>query len=104
MTNPGAIVLSVALVLTSLGALLIGVWTVGLPAAGLRRAVAGALDCIGLGLLFFGANLVIGGVVVFLLRLVTGGFVSFYILDDGTILALSLLQGLIVRWWREGAR
>jgi hypothetical protein len=31
-----------------------------------------------------------------------GGFASFYLLDDPTIPILSLLQGLVFQWWREG--
>ena len=96
--------LGTALVLTTIVALLIGARKLRLPSAALRRAVGRALDCVGLGLVFFGANLAIGGAIVQLLRLMTGEFVSLYILNDGTILILSLLQGLIAQWWREGAR
>jgi hypothetical protein len=102
--SPGTNLLLGALALTSFGALLIGIWRLGLSPVGLRRAAGRALDCIGLGLLFLAANLAIGGVAVLGLRVATGGFVSLYILNDGAILALSLVQGLIVQWWREGAR
>ena len=102
--SPGAIALGAALALTSLGAVLICVYRLGLPPAALRHAAARALDCLGLGLVFLAVNLLIGGLVVLALRLVTESFVSLYVLNDDTILALSLLQGLIVQWWREGAR
>jgi len=100
----GTIVLVTALPLTTLVALVIGLGWLGLSAAGLGRAAGRALDCIGLGLGFYAANLAIGWVVVLALRLATDGFVTLYVLSDTTILTLSLLQGLIVQWWREGAR
>jgi len=102
--SPTAIALGAALALTSLGAVLICVYRLGLPPAALRHAAARVLDCLGLGLVFLAVNLLIGGLVVLALRLVTESFVSLYVLNDDTILALSLLQGLIVQWWREGAR
>jgi hypothetical protein len=102
--TPGAIALGAALVLTSLGAVLVCVYLLGLPPAGLRRAAAHVVDCIGLGLVFLVVNLVIGGLMVLALRIVTDGFVSLYVLNDDTILVLSLLQGLIVQWWRAAAR
>ena len=102
--SPGAIALGAALALTSLGAVLICVYRLGLRPDRLRRAGARVVDCIGLGLVFLAANLAIGGLVVLALRIVTDSFVSLYVLNDDTILALSLLQGLVVQWWREGAR
>jgi hypothetical protein len=102
--SAGAIALVAALVLTSLGAVLICVYRLGLPPEGLRHAAARVVDCIGLGLVFLAANLVIGGLVVLALRIVTDSFVSLYVLNDDTILALSLLQGLVVQWWRQRAR
>ena len=98
------IALSAALALTSIGAVLICVHRLGLPLAGLRHAAARVVDCIGLGLLFLGVNLAIGGLVVLALRIATDRFVSLYVLNDDTIIVLSLLQGLIVQWWRQGAR
>jgi hypothetical protein len=102
--SPGTIALGAALALTSLGAIVIGIYRLGLAPARLGHAVARAVDCIGLGLAFFVVNLGIGGLAVLALRLVTGSFVSLYALNDHTILTLSLLQGLIVQWWRESAR
>ena len=102
--SPGTIALGAALALTSLGAVLICVYRLGLPLVGLRHAAARVVDCIGLGLVFLGVNLVIGGLVLLAVRVATDSFVSLYALNDDTILVLSLLQGLIVQWWREGAR
>ena len=98
------LVLPAALVLTSLVAYLVGSRRLGLPPARLGRAAGRALDCIGLGLLFLVLNLFVGGAVVLGLRLATGRFVSLYVLNDGTILLLSLLQGLIAQWWRQERR
>jgi len=97
-------VLPAALALTSLGAYLIGVRGLRLPRAGLRRAAGRALDCIGLGVIFLAANLAIGGVAVLGFRAASGQFVSLYVLNDGTVVLLSLLQGLIAQWWREERR
>ena len=102
--SPGTLALGAALALTSLGAVLICVHRLGLSPARLGHAAARAVDCIGLGLVFLAANLAIGGLVVLGLRLVTDSFVSLYALNDHTILTLSLLQGLVVQWWRERAR
>jgi len=82
----------------------IGVRWQGRSAAGLRRAAGRTLDGIGLGLVFYAANLAIGWMVVIALRVSTGGFVTLYVLSDTTILMLSVLQGLVVRWWCEDTR
>ena len=99
----GTIVVVAALSLTTLAALVIGHSRSGLSAAELRRAAGRALDCIGLGLMFYAANLGVGLVVVFALRAATG-FVTFYVLTDTTILIVSLLQGLVVQSWRARVR
>jgi hypothetical protein len=102
--SAGTIVLGAVLALTSLGAVLIGVYRLGLSPEGLRHAAARVVDCIGLGLVFLAVNLGIGGLAVLALRVVTDSFVSLYTLNDDTILVVSLLQGMIVQWWRESVR
>ena len=97
-------VLGAALALTSLGAVLICVHRLGLPLDGLCHSALRLVDCIGLGLLFLAVNLAIGALMVLGLRIATDSFVSLYVLNDGTILVLSLLQGLIVHSWWTGAR
>ena len=100
MERLGSLVLVAVLAVTSLAAYLVGSRRLGLPRARLGRA----LDCIGLGLVFLAVNLLVGSALVLAVRLATGRFLSLYVLNDGTVLLLSLLQGLIAQWWREEPR
>ena len=86
--------------LTSLGALLLGTRWRGRAVAGLARAGRGVLECAGLTLIFLAANLAVGGAGVLALRVLTGQFVSFYVLNDATLLGLSTLQAIAWAWWR----
>ena len=97
------LVLVAAIAVTSLGAYLVGARHKSLPRARLGWAVGRALDCVGMGLVFLALNLVVGGALVLALRIATGRFVSLYVLNDATILLLSLLQGMVAQWWREEA-
>jgi hypothetical protein len=87
--------------ITSLGTFLLGARVLGLSGRGLRAAVGKTLECVGLTLVFFLANLGAGMAVVLLGRLLARGFVSVYLANDVTLLVLSLLQGLAFQWWRE---
>jgi hypothetical protein len=87
--------------LTSLGAYLAGTRALALPRTGLRHAAGFMLETIGLTLAFSVLNLAAGFSAVLLLRALTGGFVSLYVLDDVTWLILSLLQALVFQRWRE---
>ena len=89
-----------ALGLTCLGGYLLGTRRLGLSRAGLRDAVAATLETIGLGVLFFAANVALTVLPLLAARAWTGRFVSVYGLDDITIATVSLLQGLVFRWWR----
>ena len=93
--------LVVVLALTCLGAYLLGRRRHGLSPRGLRGATAAALETIGLGVLFLAANLVLVLGAVLVARALADRFVSVYGIDGGTIAAVSLLQGLVYRWWRE---
>ncbi len=62
------------------------------------------LECVGLTLLFFGANLGVGVLAVLAARALTRGSVSLYLADDLILLPLSLLQALVFAWWRDGVR
>lgn len=104
MERFGALVFAAALVVTSLGAYLVGSRRMALPPAALGRAVGRALDCVGLGLVFLALNLLVGAALVLGLRAATGRFVSLYVLNDGMILLLSVLQGMIAQWWRQEGR
>jgi hypothetical protein len=72
----------------------LGVSTV-IPVA-LRRLA----ECVGAFFIFLSLNVVVGLSGVFLIRLMTAQFVSVYVLDDATIVALSALQAVLFRlWW-----
>jgi hypothetical protein len=92
--------IAIVVVLTSAGAYLVGTRALGLTRARLRHAGGRTADCVGLGIVFLALNLAIGGLAVLALRLVTGQFVPLYTLNDGTIVILSVLQGMVVLWWR----
>ena len=85
---------------TSVGAVWVGTKGFGLSTSTLRSAIGKALDGIGLILVFLGVNLTVGGIAILTIRLVTGRFLSLYILTDETLLGFSLLQGLTLLWWR----
>ncbi len=97
-----ALSLAAILGLTSVVGYLIGAHRLGLARAGLRGAAAAALETIGLGVLFLAANLALALLPILAGRAWGGGFVSLYQIDDVMIAAVSLLQGLVFRWWRGG--
>jgi hypothetical protein len=68
---------------------------------GLRSAAGKALETIGLVVVFLSLNVAVGFGLALVARRVAGGFVSLYLNDDATIVALSVLQALVVQWWRE---
>ncbi len=89
--------------LTSLGAYLVGARRLGLEARALRAAAGRALECIGLTLVCAVANVALGFAGILVARVLTGGFVSLYTVNDVTLLLLSLLQALVFAWWRADA-
>ena len=90
---------------TSVGAVWVGIKAFGLSTSALRHAIGKTLDGIGLTLVFLGVNLTVGGIAILAIRVVTGQFLSLYILTDETLLGLSLLQGLVVlTWWAPSSR
>jgi hypothetical protein len=84
--------------LTSLGMALVGRRH---ARRGLASAAAQTLETIGLGVVFLGLNIAAGFCLALVARPVVGDFVSLYLNDDATILALSAVQALVVQWWRE---
>ena len=89
-----------ALVLvTSGGVWLVGTRWLGIPRAGLLTAGARMLEAMGLLMLFLALNLGLGGLAILAWRGLSGRFVSLYILNDGTLGVLSLVQALIFHWW-----
>jgi hypothetical protein len=87
--------------LTCLGGYLFGTRRLGLSRAGLRTGVAATLEAIGLGVLFLAVNLALTLLPLLSARAWTGRFISVYGIDEVTITAVSLLQGLVFRWWRD---
>jgi|RhiMetdeSRZDD1v2_1073273.scaffolds.fasta_scaffold229656_3 hypothetical protein len=88
--------------LTSLAAYAVGRHRLRLPARALRPAVDRMLEGLGLAVVFFAANLAIGGAGILLGRAVSGQFVSLYVLDDSVLLVFSVLQGMVFAGWRDG--
>jgi len=68
---------------------------------GLRAAAGKALESAGLAGVFFLLNLGVGLSLALALRRAPGAFVSLYVNDDVSILVLSVLQALVLQWWRE---
>jgi hypothetical protein len=93
--------MAIALLLTCLGAYLLGRRRHGLAPQSLRDAVGTALETVGLAVLFLGVNLALVLFPLLILRAWSGWFVSVYGIDSGTLAAVSLCQALVYRWWRE---
>lgn len=68
---------------------------------GLRAAAGKALESAGLAGVFFLLNLGVGLSLALALRRAPGAFVSLYVNDDVSMLVLSVLQALVLQWWRE---
>lgn len=85
--------------LTSLAGYWLGRRHWGLPGRNLREASRAALETIGLGVVFYAANLALAAVALGLARVLAREFVSAYGIDDVALLGASLLQGLVFRWW-----
>ena len=92
-----------ALVLvTSVGAWLVGTRRLGLPRAGLLPAGARMLEAVGFLMVFLALNLGLGGIAILTWRGISGRFASLYILNDATLGVLSFVQALIFHWWWQG--
>jgi hypothetical protein len=85
--------------LTTVAACLVGIKKLGLPVNGIGRALRRMLEGIGIVLIFLGANVAAGVIMVLITRALTGNFVSLYLVTDVTLLPLSLFQGLAFQWW-----
>ena len=85
------------LVATSVAAYVVGTRGLGLTPRSLGSALGMMLECVGAIVGFAGLNLAVGVGVVLAARLVTGRFVSLYVVDDYTWLILSVPQALT--WW-----
>jgi hypothetical protein len=75
----------------------------GLALSPLSAAFGRVLECVGLAVLLFAANVLLGMVLVLALRAVTGRFLSLYANTDITLLVLALLQAVLLQAWQETA-
>lgn len=87
--------------LTSLAAYLVGAKWFGLSWHVLRSAVGRMFECIGIMLIFCVVNLAVVVITILTIRSLTDRFLPLEIASDLTLPALSLLQALILQWWRE---
>lgn len=74
------------------------------PEAGTRalgRAVAAVPEMAGIAALFLAANLALGAAVVLAIRGASSVFVSIYLLNDISLVALSIVQGAVFFCWRR---
>src|SRR5687767_9242073 len=91
-------------VLTSLLAYAAGRRWLGLSSDHLSAAVARLLELLGIGLLFLVLNLAVGVMVILSLRTLTPVFLSIYLLNDLSLVGLSVVQGLLFECWRARAQ
>lgn len=89
--------------LTSLGTYLVGTRRLGLAGRALRAVVGQLLEWAGLAVLFFGINLAVGALVILAVQALTATFLPLYLVNDGVVLTLSLLQALAFQAWRAQA-
>ena len=90
--------------LTSLGAWFAAARFAGLRRADLPGALMETLECLGLVVIFFLANVAVGTALILGFRALTGRFVSVYIVHDATLAILSLLQALLWHRWRARSK
>jgi hypothetical protein len=98
------LLLPLLVLVTSAGAYLIGARVLGLPGRGLGQAVRRTFEMAGLTVVFLIVNLALGLAFILATRALSLPFVSVYILNDVTLIALSALQGVIFGWWRGQRR
>ena len=70
-------------------------------ARGLGAAVLLVLELAGISTLFLLANLALGVAIVLAIRIFSSFFLSIYVLNDLSLVALSVLQGAVVFCWRR---
>lgn len=87
--------------LTSAAACAAGARGLRRSAGGLRVALIRVIEGVGFAAAFLALNLIVGFVIVRTLPVLTGRFVSVYVLEDSTLVILSALQGFAFRWWLD---
>ena len=89
--------------LSSLGCYLVGRRIGRRTRRSLWASVRRMLEGVGMGALCFGLNLGLGMGLVLAVRSLTPWFLSIYLANDVSLLALSILQGFtLCLWWRAG--
>ena len=91
----------ICVAVTSAAACLVAVRVVRCALSDLNVALAHACECIGFSALFLIANIAFQVIAVFAMRFLTSLFVSLYMVGDTTLIAFSVLQGVIFRCWCE---
>jgi hypothetical protein len=84
-----------------LGGYLLATRRQGLSAGALRDATGRMFETLGVALVFLIANVALGVGLILGWRALTGVFLSVYYVNDVALVLLSLVQGLIFRWWQE---
>jgi len=85
---------------TSLVAYFVARRWLGRASGSLGAAVRRLLECAGLVAVFYFLNFCAGFAAVSVLRRLSGGFISAYVIGDGTLVLLSALQAIVLQWWR----
>jgi hypothetical protein len=88
-----------ALVLTSVGAGVVGERYLGLNRSRVPAAFDKLLESLGLSVVFLILNVVIGAAVSFGIRSFTAAFVSAYAVGDVTYVVFSVCQAIAFQWW-----
>ncbi|HEY7515546.1 MAG TPA: hypothetical protein VIC87_13755 [Vicinamibacteria bacterium] len=73
----------------------------GRPHRRLGSAIGKALETVGLAAVFLFLNVGLGFCLALLTQVAGPSFVSLYVNDDVSIVVLSVLQALVLQWWRE---
>ena len=87
--------------LTSVGAYLGGLKAHRFPRQQLFYSISKTLEVLGMSLIFFVINLMVGIIIILFVRNVTGFFLSVYKVADLSLLVLSCFQGLLFQRWRD---
>lgn len=94
-----SVLLLVVVAVTSVVAAGLAMRGSGSEGRGFGAAVRQVLELAGIATLFLLANLALGLAIVLGIRSVSSLFVSVYVLDDASLVALSLLQGAVFFCW-----
>ena len=97
----GQVFIPILLGVTSVGAYLVGAKGLKLSGTAVQKAVSKMLEYLGMAFVFLGINIAVAVIAIVAARVLTRGFVSLYLAGDGTLLVLSLIQGLAFQWWRD---